>query len=402
VNNNLYTFFTSVKNDEANLVFPKRYKDKSFHKLYKAFDEVNEVIRNIKIQNAYQNQYFQTVAEHVGVGLISFNEKGEIKLINKAFKDLFNIHAVTYLASLERIHEDLPELLQDIKPSERKLVKIMVPGSFKTSRQELLQLSLNAVELKFMENKIKLVSFQNIRSELEEKELESWQNIIRVLTHEIMNSTGPIISTTHTLIELITKENTDIPVSADDINNETIDDILEGMKIIEERSDGLEKFVKQFRRFTILPKLEVESFEIKSLFQSIYVLFDEQIRKQNILLSYSIEPEGITLDADKKLVEQIMINLVKNSIDTLKNLKNKTLKLKAFINREGRIIIQVVDNGPGIPPEDIEKIFIPFYTRKKTGSGIGLSLSKQIMLLHKGSISVHSEPGVDTVFTLRF
>ena len=302
------------------------------------------------------------------------------------------------MASLDRRKQGLSKEILDMKPSEQKLVKLKIPGPKGT---DLRQLSVRAIRLKFQSESLKIISVQDIKSELDEKELEAWQNLIRVLTHEMINSTGPIKSTTHTLIELLNAE-----YISDFMKSSTassiFNDLEEGLKIIEERAIGLEKFVKHFREFTILPKPDFQEVRLSELFQNLKILFDNDLRKNNILLNIKTDPEDLCLEADKKLMEQLFINLDKNSIYYLQNSDDAILELHAHRQDDKRIEVVVRDNGKGIQTTELEKIFIPFYTTKDDGSGIGLSLSRQIMRMHGGTIDVHSEPGVQTAFTLKF
>jgi len=398
INRDLQTFFMSVKNEDSTLHFPRRFRTRSFNHLHQTFQEVNDLIRRIKLENIEQNQYFKTITEHITVGLISFNRKGEVKLLNQAARDLFNLKGAVSLASLDRRNKGLSEELLNMKPSEQKLIKLKIKGIHGT---ELKQLAVRATELKFRDEQVKIVSLQDIKNELDEKELEAWQNLIRVLTHEMMNSTGPIKSTTHTLIELISSNKKD-DGKWNTISHELMNDVLDGLQIIEERSIGLEKFVKHFRQFNLLPKPEFQEIRLNEVIHDLGILLEEDIRKNNIDFRAETLPKDLSIEADKKMLEQLLINLVKNSIYSLRKTEKPILKVTAHALDNGRIEISVKDNGAGIEPGEMEKIFIPFYTTRKDGSGIGLSLARQIMRMHRGTIEAFSEPGIQTVFTLRF
>jgi len=398
INRDLQTFFMSVRNEDSTLRFSRRFRTRSFNRLHQTLQEVNDLIRRIKLENIEQNQYFKTITEHITVGLISFNRQGEVKLLNQAAKDLFNVKGAVSLASLDRRKKGLSEEIVNMKPSEKKLIKLKIEG---IHGAELKQLAVRATELKLRDEQVKIVSFQDIKNELEEKELEAWQNLIRVLTHEMMNSTGPIKSTTHTLIELITS-NKMADGTQRNASDELMNDLLDGLQIIKERSTGLEKFVKHFRQLNLLPQPEFQEVRLKEVLRNMGILMDEDIRKNNIAFRIKTQPQDLSVEADKKMLEQLLINLVKNSIHSLRKTKNPTLEVSAYSLGDGRVEISVKDNGTGIQPEEIEKIFIPFYTTHEEGSGIGLSLARQIMRMHRGTIEAFSEPGIQTVFTLRF
>lgn len=398
INRDLEAFFMSVKNEDSTLHFPERFKTRSFKRLHQILHEVNDMIRRIKLENIEQNQYFKTITEHITVGLISFNKQREVKLLNQAARELLDIKGAISLASLNRRKKGLAEELFAMKPSEQKLIKLKNPG---IKGEQMKQLAVRATELKLMDEQVKIVSFQDIKNELEEKELEAWQNLIRVLTHEMMNSTGPIKSTTHTLIELIAS-NRESNVSHKSPSPELMTDLLDGLHIIRERSSGLEKFVKHFRKFNLLPKPEFQEVRLKEVFRDLGILLEEEIQKNNIVFRTNTQPEGLSVEADKKMLEQLLINLVNNSIHSLRKTKNPMLEVRACTLGDGRIEIMVKDNGKGIKPEEMDKIFIPFYTTREEGSGIGLSLARQIMRMHRGTIEAFSEPGIQTMFNVRF
>jgi signal transduction histidine kinase len=246
------------------------------------------------------------------------------------------------------------------------------------------------------------VSLQNIQSELQEKEMEAWQTLIRVLTHEIMNSMTPITSMAATVIDLL---NTIKEKNGGNIDAETIIDIADALKTIHKRSLGLTDFVEAYRNLTLIPKPKFKIFPIHDLFGRIEKLMENKLTKKGIDFYWAVEPQSLELTADPGLIEQVLINLVLNAADAFTGLKNSNsprVQLTASLAENGKIIIRVTDNGPGIVKEALSKVFIPFYSTKKKGSGIGLSLSRQIMKLHKGSITVQSEPDVETIFTLKF
>jgi len=259
---------------------------------------------------------------------------------------------------------------------------------------------VKATELKFENNEIKLVSFQDITNELDKKELDSWQRLIRVLTHEIMNSISPITSLTSVISGYFKKDNTENQTSVKDIDNMIVSKTLSGLNTIEETGKGLLDFVDKYRSLTSLPKPNLCKFRIDSLFQRCKLLMESDL-SENIKIITSVYPEDLTIEADFAQIEQILINLIKNAFEALTDNSKGTIQLKAFCTDESAII-QVEDDGSGISSDIIEDIFVPFYTTKKSGSGIGLSLSKQIMQNHNGTISVNSTTEKGSVFTLRF
>jgi signal transduction histidine kinase len=264
----------------------------------------------------------------------------------------------------------------------------------------LQSILVKATELKFESNIIKLVSFQNITNELDKKELDSWQRLIRVLTHEIMNSISPITSLTGVISGYFKKKDNERPIPLENIDRQIVSKTLSGLNTIEETGKGLLDFVEKYRSLTSLPKPNLCRFTIESLFSKCKLLM-ESIISENIKITASVNPEDIAIVADYAQIEQTLINLIKNAVEAINGKKNGTIHLNAFNSDEGTFI-QVEDDGSGIPGDIIEDIFVPFYTTKKNGSGIGLSLSKQIMQNHYGTISVNSSPDKGSVFTLKF
>lgn len=394
-NRDLAGFFAAVQNDDSSIIYERLAPDKNFRNLYRSFDDINNRIRKLKIESVTRNQYLQNIVDHVGVGLLSFDDNDNIDILNSATRHLLRISGIKKLSRLEEISKSLPVLLRELKPGEQRLIKIR-------TGDELLQLAVKVSVFKMEERKIKLISFQNIKNELEEKELESWQKLIRILTHEIMNSISPISSTIKTIKGFLTDSDIKKIKSVNDIEQELINDSVKGLSIIEERSDGLVDFVEKFRSLTLLPKPVFKQFSINELFESIKLLMAKELHKNKIELKIQVIPDSLAITADKKLVEQILINLINNSIQAFDNIENRKITLKAYYFSNRNSIIQVIDNGKGISEENIDKIFIPFFTTKKKGSGIGLSLSREIMRLHSGRIRVRSFPEKETIFTLEF
>jgi two-component system nitrogen regulation sensor histidine kinase NtrY len=284
--------------------------------------------------------------------------------------------------------------LLNIKPGQNKLVKIY-------DVEDFLQLAIYATTIKVKDKVTMLVTIKDIQNVLEEQETEAWQKLIRVLTHEIMNSITPIASLSSTLNNML-KAYPHEGGGRTWVDNDSLSEITEALHTINKRSNGLLHFVDTYRNLTRIPKPNFTIFKIDEMFKNIILLMEEEMKTHQIKFSVSVEPEQIQTTADEQLLEQVLINIIKNSIYALRGRQNAEIKLQAFYNRRGRFTVQVTDNGPGILPDVLEKIFIPFFTTKPSGSGIGLALSRQIMRLHNGTITAHSEPDKETVFTLTF
>lgn len=384
-NINLTRFLQSIKYADFSQSFTLQGFGTSFNELNAAFTDVMEEFRKARSAKEEHYRYLQTIVQHVGIGLITFQPNGEVQLINTAAKRLLKVNQLKNIRSLESLSKTLVDALFLMKPGDKSLVRIEVGG-------EALQLAIYATEFKLLDQKYTLVSLQNIHYELEEKEMEAWQNLIRVLTHEIMNSITPISSLASTANDLL----------GNTVDLEAIDDVRGAVQTIQKRSHGLLHFVESYRKLTRIPKPDFQIFSIAELFKRIEQLMGMQLAEKQIDFNIMVEPETLELTADPELIEQVLINLLMNAIQAVENETAKRISIQGLLDDRGRTIIQVVDNGPGIIKQVQEKIFIPFFTTKKNGTGIGLSLSRQIMRLHRGAISVRSKPYAETVFTLLF
>ena len=392
-NSDLEKFFSSVQDHDSSVRFSENTKNDSFRKLHDRMNTLNTIIQNVKIQNERTSQFLQSIVDHVDVGLLSFDMNGNIEIYNRAAKRYFDVQQAHQLSSLKTSNDEIFKIINTIKPGQEILHKIKTDNI-------LQSILVKATELKFESNVIKLVSFQDITNELDKKELESWQRLIRVLTHEIMNSISPITSLTSVISGYFKKKEDDNPIPLELIDSQIVSKTLSGLNTIEETGKGLLDFVDKYRSLTSLPKPDLSKFPIDNLFGKCKLLMESNISNKIKIIS-NVNPEDIALVADYAQVEQILINLIKNAIEALSGKKNGTIHLKAFY-ADDVTIIQVVDNGIGISGDIIEDIFVPFYTTKKNGSGIGLSLSKQIMQNHDGTISVNSAPDKGSEFTLKF
>ncbi len=390
-NRDLTRFLEAIQHTDFSQTFTSTGLGSSFEPLKKAFNQVIEQFRRARAEKEEHFRYLQTVVQHVGIGLIAFERDGEVGLINTAAKRLLRVTHLKNVKTLETLSQPLVATLLQLESGGKALVKI-------EAKNDLLHLAIYATEFKLREQIFTLVSLQNIQSELEEKEMEAWQNLIRVLTHEIMNSVTPIASLASTVNDLLdTKKN-----AGDEIATDEIGDMRGAVQTIQKRSEGLLHFVDAYRSLTRIPRPNFKIFRITELFAGVEQLLRASFKEKTVNLNITVEPESLELTADPEMVEQVLINLLLNAIQAVDGHPNAGISLAARLDDGGRVIVQVADNGPGIVPEVLDKIFIPFFTTKPEGSGIGLSLSRQIMRLHRGVITARSEPNVKTVFTLRF
>lgn len=394
----LTRFLESIRYSDFTGTFQNHGMGSNFKELNEAFADVIEKFKEERSKKEESLRYLETVVQHIGIGLICINSSGEIILINRAAKRLFGVSNLRTLESFKKISEKLAEAIIKLEGGNRALERISI-------NDETLDLAIDATEFRMRGEVFKIVSFQNIQTELEEKEMESWQNITQVLAHEIMNSITPIASlsgTIHMLVQQRAKEENDNIL----LDRETAEDVNEALNTINKRSHGLMRFVNSYRDFTQIPTPDYEYFSVRELLHRIEHLMKAEFEKRKVTVNIQIQSDMLELRADPQLIEQILINLTKNALRALRHVDDPTLTYNAGISMDGRVYIDIIDNGPGIKKEDQEKIFIPFYSTAGNdpdkGTGIGLSLSRQIMRIHGGALQVKSEPGKETVFTLKF
>lgn len=385
-NRDLARFLTSVRYEDFTQTFPAAGTD-SFATLNQAFTEVIRHFKDTRAEKEEHYHYLQTVVQHVGVGLMSYKTNGDIDLYNPAAKRLFRHPNPRNIRAFEYLSAELVDVLATIRAGERRLVNI-------TAQDDILHVSVHATELKLRDQHYMLVSLQNIQSELEEKELEAWHSLIRVLTHEMMNSVTPISSLASTAHGLLGDGRRFSEEDAADVRN--------ALDTIRRRSDGLLRFVETYRQLTRIPKPDYKILAVTSLFEDVVRLMGPDLDARGISMIIQTEPESLEVTADPDLVEQVLLNLVGNARDALEGQKDGVIVLNGLMDDRGRVVLTVSDNGPGIEASVLGSVFIPFFTTKPAGSGIGLSLSRQIMRMHHGTLTVRSDPGAMTVFSLRF
>ncbi|MBA4852865.1 PAS domain-containing sensor histidine kinase [Emticicia sp. BO119] len=394
----IFTYTTSINRKLARFFESVRYSDftvkfRSDNKLGKSFEEVNqqfngvlEAFRQARAEKEANLHYINTIVQHVNVGLLSYDSSGNIELINNAAFRILNIYRLRNINELSKTsHSGLFDILKSISSGSKAL--------YQTSNEK--QISINAATVSLRGRVIKLISLQNIQSELQQKELEAWQNLTKVLRHEIMNSVTPIVSLASTMREII-----ELDLAAKEEIHETVSDLKEALYTIENRSKGIMNFVNAYREFTSIPKPKFEETNSKDLIAQVLNLVQPQLKEKNVVLKTDFK-EDFELLADTEQIEMVLINIIKNGVEAVENRLNPQIRIRTYEIDEQRII-EIADNGSGIEPEALEKIFIPFYTTKKKGSGIGLSLSRQIMQMHGGNLKVSSKVGEGSKFLIIF
>jgi len=390
-NRKLALFLDSVKYSDFATTFSVDNKlGNSFKNLNKSFNLVLEAFKNTRISTEENLQYLHRIVEHVDTGLISFDEEGKVEVINGIASNLLGVRRIREMRELKKENIDLYNAIWDIPVGKRNLFQI----------NENIHLSIRATQFTKRGKFIKLIALHNIQNELNSKELESWQNLLRVLRHEIMNSMTPISSLASTL-GIILKEDLVKREDAYELSVDVFDDIQDSLGTIESRSRGLITFLKGYQKYTSLPLPKLGVISVQKLVANVEQLMRIELGGRGIDLSCDYGTKDFELLVDEQQIEQVLINLIKNAIEAFTNQKDKKVKLRVYQQFQYKII-EVEDNGLGIIPEALDKVFIPFYTTKKTGSGIGLSLSKQLVQMNGGNLTVVSIPTKQTIFKLVF
>jgi nitrogen fixation/metabolism regulation signal transduction histidine kinase len=384
-------FVESVHYRDFSRYFNDKDASADVQSLRKSFNAINSTFKVITREKETQYQYLQKILELVNTGILSYEEStGEVVWMNGSLKEMLQLPYLKTITSLAKRDSELCQEIMALKPGEGRISTAHLDrSSFK------VLLSATAFQT---EGKVyKLIAFQNVNEALDETESRAWQKLLSVLTHEIMNSVAPISSLADTLKNRLQE-------SLHKLNNESggIDDLQLGIETIKRRSEGLLKFAETYRNLNKITTLKKEKLYVRELFENLLRLMQPSLEQKNIDFETTIKETDLMLEADASLVEQVLINLVVNAIEAVKDQEEPKIMLSAFATNNRKIMIKIADNGKGMTNDVLENIFIPFFSTKKTGSGIGLSLCKQIMMLHKGNIQAHSVPGEGSAFILQF
>jgi signal transduction histidine kinase len=384
-------FVESIHYRDFSRHFDVRKAPNELKPLRKGFNDINTTFKLISRERETQYHYLQKILELVDTGILSYEEEtGNISWINEAFKKLISIPYLKTVHSLEKREPGLYLELIKLKPGDSNIITI-------TRNQQLIKILITASLMRSDDKFYKLIAFQNVSEALDETESKAWSKLLNVMTHEIMNSVAPISSLADTL-----KNRLQSPEIVNSVQSSELEDLELGIDTIKRRSEGLLKFTESYRSLNKITKLDLDKILVRNLFENLASLMRPTLEKKNIELEIILRDPALAIKADINLIEQVMINLLVNAIEAVKDREEPRLTLSAEIQSNNKTLVKVSDNGLGMPPELLDKIFIPFFSTRKTGSGIGLSLCKQIMLLHKGNIQVQSTEGKGSSFILQF
>ena len=390
-NRKIAYFFDAIKNEDFTLRFPEKLSVKSMEELNHSLNMLNNMIQDIHLKKQAQEQYYQEILRQADIGIFTVNEKGHILYANPTVQNLLNYRPLNYIKQLKQIDPILYGLFESLEPFQSTLYSL---GNERGKKELTLKCTPITIEGK----KLLLVIVHDIQKELDDKETDSWVKLVRVLTHEIMNTITPITSISESILKYFKKGNQ--LSTPEEFGEIQIKNSAKGLEVIKEQGNDLMSFVQSYRTFLSVPEPDRELIPAKKILEKVRLLLQEYTNVHKITLDVICEPENLELYIDEKQLTQILLNLGKNAQQAIEEQDEGSIIIKAGIDHQEKKYITVTDNGPGISPELLDEIFVPFFTTKNTGTGIGLSLSKQIMRLHGGSIRVNSNE--TTTFTLTF
>ena len=394
-NETITFFFDSLRNDDTTLHFQSHMANKSLSGLYESMNLLNNHFRDIRLRNEYNETYYKTIIQNASTGLLVLNSNNKIELINKVACNYAGISAESKNPDLLRIkHPSFYEAICNIKPGNNVTYRNLLSNN-------LQLLFFMATMIRKKDTDLKLVSIQDIRYELESRELESYRKLISVMTHEIMNLLTPLTTVAKELYSMFSQKYH--PGKASEIDEVTIKTTINGLMLIDEQGDGLFNFIKSYRKISKLPQPEFTSIEMSDWIQQLKIVFEVKMKENLISFSINADKALKQIIADKKLLNQVIMNLINNAFDAvMENENERKIEIHFMKALNERVVVKITNNGPLIPPLLQEKIFVPFFTTKKNGSGIGLSISQEIMKLHNGSLVVVSSEENYTSFIIEF
>ena len=383
-NRKLAFFFEAIQNEDNSLIFPEKVSGLGLKSLHKRLNQVNASIQDIRIRQKEQEQYFQTIMNEVGMGILVMENNGHISFANHAARNLLTYATLSHVKQLAQVNTQLYYTLRDIRPGERHLVSMKTPLVDR-------QLVIKASAFQTTHHPILLIAIQDIKGELDQHELDAWVRLIRVLIHEMVNTVTPISSLAETLQHYFPPSLPPPPQTT--FTATETEQIRKGLAVIHERGRGLLSFIESYRKLTRVSHPQKKEIPLQHLVDRIKILLSGRTEKPEIIWEVWIQPETLMGWVDEELFAQVLLNLVKNAVEAAEKSTPLHLGINATALPTGGFMLVLSDNGPGIPPEVMKEIFVPFFTTKENGTGIGLSLSRQIVRMHGGSMNITSVPG---------
>jgi nitrogen fixation/metabolism regulation signal transduction histidine kinase len=391
-NEQISYFISAVKNDDTTLRFPIRTGNKVLNELHQSLNELNTILQETKIRGQIKERYFSEIIQNIGTGILVYNPKEFVLEVNPAALDLFGLQTLTHLSQLDRIDQAFHEQLIALKNNNKQVLQLK-------RKNENVQLITRCSVINLREEEVFLLTLQDIKGELERKEIDSWVKLIRVLSHEIMNSLAPVTSIAQSLKKIWKEKiaSNENGLSADS----DVESTISGLDVIGERGEALIRFVQSYRMLTKVPVPQLKKVSICNLFDRLSILVSPMKEEYGVAIHFQYPETDFETMMDEQMMVQVVINLVKNAAESLSSTINPTVTVTCNQLQNNQTEILVEDNGPGISDELMDEIFIPFFTTKEQGTGVGLSHSRQILRAHGGSINCTSVPG-NTVFRMNW
>ncbi len=384
INKKLSRIFDSIQYQDFAITFrADNAKGDSFEQLNNSLNAVVKSFNQIRAEREATLHFIQAIIQQINVGILSYNNEGKVELINQAANKILSIYKLSHISSIKNQHFDIYNAMTTLPSDESKLIRLNNDD-----------LSISVKEIVLRDRKIRLVAMHNIRSELQAKELEAWQNLTKVLRHEIMNTVTPIVSLTETMKTIIEVDLIDVEK---EIHVEGVNDLRQAIHTVIHRSKGIMNFVNAYREFTSIPLPLFSDVKISNLLKVVESLYDT---RQDVIIQFEIRHD-FDLICDVDQIQQVLINLIKNSLEAIHGINEPSVKVIAYIADHVKTIA-IIDNGHGISLADAEQIFVPFFTTKTTGSGIGLSLSRQIMFMNNGTLQYKQNESGGSIFLITF
>lgn len=379
-NRQISFFIQAIKNDDTTLRFPKQTGNAIINDLHKSLNELNVILQETKLKSKIKESYFSEILQNIGTGIMVYNSKGFVTDVNPAALNMFGIQTLTHLSQLDSVDAQFKLELTNLTDLQKQVITLHRPT-------ETIQVVVRCSTISSRNEDVRLVTMQDIRGELERKEIDSWVKLIRVMSHEIMNSLAPVTSIAQSLHDIWkSRASNDEKISQDEDVLATIN----GLEVIDERGNGLIRFVQSYRKLTREPIPQLSEVDMQNFFDSLSILVSPMKSDFGVVINFRLECQNFVTRIDEQMIAQVIINLVKNAAESMAGIDNPKIEVVANILPSGIREIKVINNGPDIPPEILDEIFVPFFTTKSTGSGIGLSYSRQIMRAHGGSITCSS------------
>jgi two-component system, NtrC family, nitrogen regulation sensor histidine kinase NtrY len=385
-------FLLSLKQGGFTESYPAGNRGEQHQALSQAMRAIIHEFAKLNEEKELHYQYLQALNKSIHIAILSFNNDGTLRMMNTAAKQLLNAPSFSRLSDFKRIDHSLYDSINAMKPEERLVKKVLIGETH-------YQLGVHVKEIVLKGNPVKIVLLQNLNNELEAKEIEAWYQLIRVLTHEIMNSVTPITSLTAAIQRMLTNQD-GTRRNMNSLTPENQEDLFTSISTIASRSTGLLNFVTAYKTYAKPPDYKPELTDVATLVARVVSLLEWDFQHAEIKLSFHAPAKPIAIHADVTLMEQVLINLLKNAMEAVCHEENSVVEISVRVKSVNTVVISVADNGPGIDEETLPKIFIPFFTTKEKGTGIGLSLSRQIVKLHGGNIKVTTTIGKGTVFSV--